>query len=141
MSNIAAGNLEHKTLILSSEVVTLLIGLLSTAPFETRKEVAYTLGNICVGPTKGSDNKCDIIVDHLVPLVKGGCLPGFVNLVRSADLESARVGLQFLELVLIFYIVMIFILHHNIPYLYWSQGKFTSLVVGLLVVAPSGMHQ
>lgn len=109
LSNIAAGTLEHKTFILSSEVVPLLIDLLSTAPFETRKEVAYTLGNICVGPTKGSDNKCDIIVDHLVPLVKGGCLPGFVNLVRSADLESARVGLQFLELVLIFYIVMWFL--------------------------------
>lgn len=142
MSNIAAGTLEHKTLILSSEVVPLLIDLLSTAPFETRKEVAYTLGNICVGPTKGSDNKCDIIVDHLVPLVRGGCLPGFVNLVRSADLESARVGLQFLELVLIFlYSYVIFILHHSIPYLLWSQGKFTSLLVGLLVVAPSGMHQ
>ncbi|KAF3333632.1 importin subunit alpha-2 isoform X1 [Carex littledalei] len=100
LSNIAAGTLEHKTLILSSEVVPLLIGLLSTAPFETKKEVAYTLGNICVGHTKGSDNRCDIIVGHLVPLVKGGCLPGFVNLVRSADLEAARVGLQFLELVM-----------------------------------------
>lgn len=120
LSNIAAGTLEHKTLIFSSEAVPLLIDLLSTAPFEIRKEVAYTLGNICVGPTKDSDNKCDIIVGHLVPLVKGGCLPGFVNLVRSADLESARVGLQFLEMVLsfsYFYVTYFFKLHHSIPYL------------------------
>jgi importin subunit alpha-6/7 len=103
LSNIAAGTLEHKTLIFSSEVVPLLIDLLSAAPFEIRKEAAYTLGNICVDPTKGSDSKSDIIVGHLVPLVKGGCLPGFVNLIRSADLESARVGLQFLELVLFFF--------------------------------------
>ncbi|KAI3987807.1 hypothetical protein MKX01_019188, partial [Papaver californicum] len=28
------------------------------------------------------------------------CIPGFVNLVRSADTEAARLGLQFLELVM-----------------------------------------
>jgi hypothetical protein len=40
-----------------------------------------------VGPTKGSDSECDIVVGHLVSLVKGGCVPGFVSLARSANLE------------------------------------------------------
>ncbi|KAA8518790.1 hypothetical protein F0562_016436 [Nyssa sinensis] len=72
LSNIAAGSVEHKQLIYSSEAVPLLLRLLSTAPFDIRKEVAYVLG----------------------------CLPGFIDLVRSADTEAARLGLQFMELVL-----------------------------------------
>lgn len=72
--------------------------LLSSEPFDIRKEVAYVLGNLCVAPAKGSGQP-SIILRHLVTLVKHGCLPGFINLVRSADIESARLGLQFLELV------------------------------------------
>ncbi|KAH9289779.1 hypothetical protein KI387_033896, partial [Taxus chinensis] len=29
-----------------------------------------------------------------------GCLPGFINLVKSPDIEVAKMGLQFLELVM-----------------------------------------
>lgn len=76
----------------------LLIHLLSTAPFDIRKEVAYTLGNLCVSPAEGS-REPNIILDHLVSLVNHGCLPGFINLVRSADIQAARLGLQFLEIV------------------------------------------
>lgn len=99
LSNIAAGSLEHKKLVYASEAVPLLLRLLSTAPFDVRKEVAYVLGNICVAPTEVS-GKSSLIVEHLVSLVSRGCLRGFIELVRSADIEAARLGLQFMELVL-----------------------------------------
>lgn len=102
LSNIAAGSVEHKQLIYSSEAMSLLLHLLSTAPFDIRKEVAYILGNLCVAPTKG-DEKPNLIPEHLVSLVEKGCLPGFIDLVRSADIEAARLGLQFIELVRDFY--------------------------------------
>ncbi|KAG8374253.1 hypothetical protein BUALT_Bualt11G0112100 [Buddleja alternifolia] len=99
LSNIAAGSIEHKKLIHASEAASLLTCLLSTAPFDIKKEVAYVLGNLCVAPAEGS-GRPNLIVEHLVSLVGGGCLGGFVDLVRSADIEAARLGLQFMELVL-----------------------------------------
>ncbi|KAL6998244.1 Importin subunit alpha-9 [Sarracenia purpurea var. burkii] len=99
LSNIAAGSIEHKQLIYSSEAVPLLLRLLSTAPFDIRKEVAYVLGNLCVAPSEGA-GRPNLILKHLVALVSKGCLPGFVDLVRSADTDAARLGLQFMELVL-----------------------------------------
>lgn len=99
LSNIAAGSIEHKQFIYSSETLPLLLHLFSAAPFDIRKEVAYILGNICVAPTKG-DEIPNLILEHLVSLVEKGCLPGFIDLVRSADIEAAKLGLQFIELVL-----------------------------------------
>lgn len=99
LSNIAAGSTEHKKLIFSSEGMPFLIHLLLTAPFDIRKEVAHTLANLCVYPAEGG-RQPNIILDHLVSLVKHGCLPGFIKLVRSADIEGARLGLQFLEVVM-----------------------------------------
>ncbi|CAN1834637.1 Importin subunit alpha-9 [Linum perenne] len=99
LSNLAAGSVEHKQLIYNSEAVPLLLSLLSTAPFDVRKEVAYVLGNLCVAATESS-GKPTLILDHLVSLVGKGCLRGFVDLVRSADTEAAKLGLQFMELVL-----------------------------------------
>ncbi|KAF5202911.1 Importin subunit alpha-9, partial [Thalictrum thalictroides] len=99
LSNIAAGSIEHKHLIYSSEAIPLLLHLLSTAPFDIRKEVAYVLGNLCVVPQGGSEQPI-VVLEHLVSLVGRGCLPGFINLVRSADIEAARLGLQFLEMVM-----------------------------------------
>ncbi|KAM0867113.1 hypothetical protein ACQ4PT_042201 [Festuca glaucescens] len=98
LSNIAAGSFEHKKLIFTSEATPLLIHLLS-AQFDIRKEAAYTLGNLCV-VSAGSTDPPNIITEHLASIINGGALPGFVNLVRSADIESARLGLQFLELVM-----------------------------------------
>lgn len=100
LSNIAAGSVELKQLIYSSKALALLLRLLSTAPFDIRKEVAYVLGNLCVAPSQGN-TKPNLIQEHLVALIGGGCLPGFIDLVRSADPEAARLGLQFLELVCI----------------------------------------
>ncbi|VAH74273.1 unnamed protein product [Triticum turgidum subsp. durum] len=98
LSNIAAGSFEHKKLIFTSEATPSLIHLLTSAQFDIRKEAAYTLGNLCVVPA-GSTEPPNIITEHLVSIINGGALPGFINLVRSADIESARLGLQFLELV------------------------------------------
>lgn len=98
LSNIAAGSVEHKQLIHSSEALALLLHLLSTSPFDIKKEVAYVLGNLCVSPAEG-EGKPKLIQEHLVSLVGRGCLSGFIDLVRSADIEAARLGLQFMELV------------------------------------------
>lgn len=98
LSNIAVGSIEHKRMIHSTEAMPLLLRLLSTSPFDIRKEVAYVLGNLCVESAEG-DTKPRIIQEHLVSIVNGGCLPGFIELVRSADMEAARLGLQFIELV------------------------------------------
>lgn len=71
---------------------------LLTAPFDIRKEAAYVLGNLCVAPSEGNA-KPNLILENLVSLVGRGCLPGFIDLVRSADIEAAKLGLQFMELV------------------------------------------
>ncbi|KAI3512101.1 hypothetical protein L1887_19295 [Cichorium endivia] len=99
LSNIAAGSVAHKQLIYKSEAVPLLLQLLLTAPFDIKKEVAYVVGNVCVAPAEGS-GRSTLIFDHLVSFVRSGCVRGFIDLVRSADIEAARLGLQFLELVL-----------------------------------------
>lgn len=98
LSKIAAGSIEHKQLIFSSQAMPILVHLLSKSSFDIRKEVAYVLGSLCVAPTDGQ-NKPDIIVEHLVSLVNDGCLAGFIHLVKYADTEAAGLGLQFLELV------------------------------------------
>lgn len=98
LSNIAAGSMEHKQLIYTSDAVPLLIRLLSSAPFDVRKEVAYVLGNLCVAPDE-SEGKAKLLVENLVSLVGRGCLQGFIDLVRSADTEAARLGFQFMEMV------------------------------------------
>ncbi|KAF1002785.1 importin subunit alpha-9 [Apium graveolens] len=99
LSNIAAGSVEHKRLIFSSKAVSSLLHLFTTATFDIRKEVAYVLGNLCVAPAEVS-GRPNLILDHLIYLVGRGCLRGFIDLVRSADIEAARLGLQFIELVL-----------------------------------------
>ncbi|CAI0426932.1 unnamed protein product [Linum tenue] len=102
LSNVAAGSVEHKQLIYKSEaVIPLLLHLLSTAAFDVRKEVAYTIGNLCVAAASEQDSgRLSLILDHLVFLVEKGCLPGFIDLIRSADTEAAKLGLQFMEMVL-----------------------------------------
>lgn len=82
-----------------------MIHLLSSAPFDIRKEVAYTLGNLCVAPAKNAEQP-SIIVHHLVALVNRECISAFIHLVRSADIQSAKLGLQFLELVRKSYFVL-----------------------------------
>lgn len=98
LSNIAAGSIEVKRMIYSSEAMPLLLRFLTAAPLDLRKEVAHVIGHVCVVPSEGS-GRPDLIVDHLVSLVRQGCLGGFIDLVRSADPEAATLGIQLMELV------------------------------------------
>lgn len=41
-----------------------------------------------------------VVLSHLEAVVQAGCLPGFLALVRSPDQEAARLGVQFVEVVL-----------------------------------------
>lgn len=89
LSNISAGSLQHKELVFSSEASPFLLDLFLTASFDIRKEAAFVLGNLCVSPGDGL-RQPDIITHHLVSLVNHGGLAGFINLVRSPDIEAAR---------------------------------------------------
>lgn len=84
----------------SSKTTRVLLHLLSTATFDVRKEAAYALGSLCVVTLSEDDRKSIILTDHLVSIVEGGCLSGFIVLVKSPDFEAAKFGLHFLELVL-----------------------------------------
>ncbi|KAG9453449.1 hypothetical protein H6P81_006353 [Aristolochia fimbriata] len=99
LSNVAAGSLAHKQLVYSSSATQVLLRLLSTAPFDIKKEVAYAIGNLCVAPTEGG-RPPGVILEHLSSFVRNGCLSGFISMVKSPDIEAARLGLQFLELVM-----------------------------------------
>lgn len=104
MSNITAGSIEHKKLAYSSEATVVLLHLLSIATFEIKKEAAYALGNLCVAPRE-DQSQPDVITDHLVSIVERGCLKGFISLMKSPDIEAARIGLQFLELASDFFLL------------------------------------
>ncbi|BBN13805.1 hypothetical protein MPTK1_6g06520 [Marchantia polymorpha subsp. ruderalis] len=99
VSNIAAGSMLHKRMVFQGGAIPSLLHLLATAAFDVRKEAAYALGNVCVAP-KAKAKEVDPIVEHLTVLVDRGCIPGFTALVKSPDMEAARLGLQFLELVM-----------------------------------------
>eukprot|EP00246_Nothoceros_aenigmaticus_P002922 TRINITY_DN13849_c0_g1_i2.p1 TRINITY_DN13849_c0_g1~~TRINITY_DN13849_c0_g1_i2.p1 ORF type:complete len:548 (-),score=94.74 TRINITY_DN13849_c0_g1_i2:371-2014(-) len=96
VSNISAGTVFHKQAVFTGGALPALLHLLATAAFDVRKEAAYAIGNMCVGPGGNSEP----ILEHLTVLLERGCLPGFITLVRSPDLEAARLGLQFLDLVM-----------------------------------------
>ncbi|KAJ9559028.1 hypothetical protein OSB04_013642 [Centaurea solstitialis] len=98
LSNIAVGSVAHKELIYESASLPILSQLLSTAPFDVKKEVAYVVRNLCDAPAEGSGSS-SLISAHLVSFARSGCLHGFIDLLRSADIEAARLGLQFMELV------------------------------------------
>jgi len=98
VSNIAAGSLLHKRAVFNGGPVPPLLHLLATAAFDVRKESAYALGNLCIMPREQGAEGTPIL-EHLTVLVDRGCIPGFIALVKSPDLEAARLGLQFLELV------------------------------------------
>ncbi|CAI8602642.1 unnamed protein product [Vicia faba] len=86
--------------------IQVLIKCLKSEHRVLKKEAAWVLSNIAAGSVEhkqliySSDEKPSLIPEHLVSLVEKGCLPGFIDLVRSADIEAARLGLQFIELVL-----------------------------------------
>ncbi|CAM6093384.1 unnamed protein product [Calypogeia fissa] len=100
VSNIAAGTMIHKQIVFQGGTIPSLLHLLATAAFDVRKEAAYALVHVCAAPKRTGKDGVDPIVEHLTVLVDRGCIPGFLALVKSPDTEAARLGLQFLELVM-----------------------------------------
>lgn len=99
VSMIAAGTMLHKQIVFQGGAIPSLLHLLATAAFDVRKEAAYALGNVCVAPKENGKDGIEPIVQHLTVLVDRGCIPGFLALVKSPDMEAAKLGLHFLELV------------------------------------------
>ncbi|KAJ7546928.1 hypothetical protein O6H91_08G061400 [Diphasiastrum complanatum] len=99
VSNIAAGSMEHKRMLFTSNLLDRLVHLLKAAAFDVKKEAAYALGNLCVTP-KQAGTEPHPILEHLSSLVARGCVKEFVNLVRLPDAEASRLGIQFIELVM-----------------------------------------
>ena len=77
------------------QLTSTLHALLLSPPtaLEVRKEVGYTVANICCG---GDGSEGDPVA--ITELASQGGLKGFLDLVGSADPEAAALGLQFLEM-------------------------------------------
>lgn len=74
-----------------------LMRLLKDSPFHVRKEAAHALANICAGGGGGSGDS-----EALIWLFAGdrAALAAMVGLMRAPDMDAARLGLQFTEMVL-----------------------------------------
>jgi len=77
--------------------VPALMSLLKNQPFHVRKEAAYALANICAG---GGGGTGDAEALNYLFGADVDALRAMLSLVRSADVEAARLGLQFVEMVL-----------------------------------------
>lgn len=74
-----------------------LLSLLKEQPFHVRKEAAFALANICAG---GGGGTGDLeALNHLFA-ADNDALRAMVSLMRSADVDAARLGLQFTEMLL-----------------------------------------
>eukprot|EP00897_Mesotaenium_endlicherianum_P006680 jgi/Mesen1/603/ME000108S10760 len=94
LSNVAGGTEAHKEAVFQGGPMGPLLRLLTRGTFDISKEAAYAVGE------SGSGRDQQVAVRRLVAVVEGGCLPGFLSLVRSPDPEAARLGLQFVEMAL-----------------------------------------
>ncbi|KAG6403747.1 hypothetical protein SASPL_135976 [Salvia splendens] len=105
LSNVAAGSVEHKKLIHSSGAVSILIRLLSTSPFDIRKEVAYVLGNLSVAPSesgrpfKKMNGICEVLISRILGLGEKGLLMK----IRTFSLELKFLGICVRELIILGY--------------------------------------
>ncbi|KAI3982532.1 hypothetical protein MKX01_031271 [Papaver californicum] len=75
--------------VLSSSALKVLWSLGNLIASDSHKTYVLTVGHDITGGSLG-------FIQHSIR----ECIPGFVNLVRSADIEAARICLQFLELVM-----------------------------------------
>ncbi|GAQ85782.1 Karyopherin (importin) alpha [Klebsormidium nitens] len=96
VANIAGGTLQHKQAVATPDVIAAAARLLQEAAFDVKKEAGFALANMCAAPGGGGA----VVLSHLEAVVRAGCLPGFLALVRSPDQEAARLGVQFAEVVL-----------------------------------------
>ncbi|KAH7624774.1 hypothetical protein Ndes2526B_g00143 [Nannochloris sp. 'desiccata'] len=77
--------------------VPALMSLLKHQPFHVRKEAAFALANICAG---GGGGTGDAEALNYLFGADLDALRAMLSLVRSADVEAARLGLQFVEMLL-----------------------------------------
>eukprot|EP00850_Spirogloea_muscicola_P006859 SM000033S12380 [mRNA] locus=s33:491742:500742:- [translate_table: standard] len=82
--------IDHRTL--RKAAMTALLHLLSASTFDLKKEAAYAIANLCADHSSRTEDRMEVNVDRLTAVVHGGCLPGFVSLLRSPDVEAATVG-------------------------------------------------
>lgn len=71
------------------------MSLLKDQPFHVRKEAAYALANICAGGGGGSGDSETL--NELFGADKDA-VRAMLSLLRSADVDAARLGLQFTEM-------------------------------------------
>jgi hypothetical protein len=77
--------------------VPTLMRLLKESPFQVRKEAAFALANICADGGGGTGNPDTV---NWLFAADRDALRAMVSLMRSADMDAARLGLQFTEMVL-----------------------------------------
>ena len=77
--------------------VPALLYLLKEQPFHVRREAAFALANICAG---GGGGTGDAEALNYLFGADIDALRAMLSLIRSADIESARLGLQFIEMLL-----------------------------------------
>ncbi|CAI7788752.1 unnamed protein product [Closterium sp. NIES-54] len=115
VSNMTAGDSWQKAAVIggdtggmgeagkASRLYELLVHLLRTSPFDIKREVAFALANLCVDPAEQEpmgERHVAVQQSRVAALVDAGCLPPFLSLIRSADADAVRLGLQFTEVVL-----------------------------------------
>ncbi|CAI5947687.1 unnamed protein product [Closterium sp. NIES-65] len=118
VSNVTAGDSWHKAAVIggdamgggagmggagkASRMYELLVHLLRTAPLDIKREVAFALANLCVDPAEQEpigERRMAVQQSRVAALVDAGCLLPFLSLIRSADADAVRLGLQFTEVV------------------------------------------
>ena len=83
--------------IKTAGAIPVLISLLKNQPFHVRKEAAYALMNVCAGGGGGSGDS------EAINYLFGGdnaAVRAMLSLMRSADADAAKLGLQFAEMML-----------------------------------------
>ena len=98
LSNIAGSpDKGGPTAVKNSGAVPVLLEMMRTSAFDVKKEVGFTLANICVGQEK-EEPDVDFLRSVLSPEQK--VLEAFLSFMKSPDMEAARLGVRFVEVVL-----------------------------------------
>ena len=75
-----------------------LMSLLKHGPFDVRKEAAFALANVCAGGDGGVGGGADSEAMNYLFGADLEAVKAMVSLMRSVDMEAAKLGLQFTEM-------------------------------------------
>ncbi|CAD7695024.1 unnamed protein product [Ostreobium quekettii] len=81
----------------NSGAVPVLLDMTRRCAFDVKKEVAFTLANVCVGSEK---EEPDVEFLQSVISTEHNLLETFLSFMKSPDMEAARLGIRFVEVVL-----------------------------------------